>query len=293
MDHDQDEAEDKAWGGVREGAGRPKGRPSLRRAAQAITEVEEKFPGWSPVLHLAAVANDESLPPEIRLDAAKAAAPFLHSRPKPVELDPDALVDLERRLIAAKIEETAKAVKSDDTLADRLARAKPNDPEAAKLFPSEQKPQRMSDEGFQDLKPYDAKAVTSCIDGFAGSAIAEGDTDRAQELQAAGAALTQDFAKAGTDPADLTEAFDIVKERHADTAFGPVPEEKLVADYNATMSSLAEEGVRIADIDAARQFIADLEMVAPGTMHTLEATGAGNDARLIRKAIAEARRRGY
>lgn len=172
--------------------------------------------------------------------------------------------------------------------------AKPNDPTAANLFPTEgQKPQRMSDEGFQDLKAYDAKAVTSYIEGFAGSAIAEGDTERAQELQSAGAALTQDFAKAGTDPADLTEAFAIVKERHADTAFGPVPEEKLVADYNATMSSLAEEGVSIADIDAARAFIADLELVAPGTMHTLEATGAGNDARLIRKAIAEARRRGY
>ena len=172
--------------------------------------------------------------------------------------------------------------------------AKPNDPTAANLFPTEgEKPQRMSDKGFEDLKPYDAKAVTSYIEGFAGSAIAEGDTARADELQAAGAALTQDFAKAGTDPADLTEAFAIVKERHADTAFGPVSEEKLVADYNATMSNLAEEGVSISDIEAARAFIADLELVAPGTVRTLEATGAGNDARLIRKAIAEAKRRGY
>jgi hypothetical protein len=172
---------------------------------------------------------------------------------------------------------------------------KPNDPTAANLFPTEgQKPQRMSDEGFQDLQTYEgAKAVTGYIDGFAGSAIADGDTERARELQAAGAALTQNFAKAGTDPADLTEAFGILRERHADTAFGPVSEEKLVADYNATMSSLAEEGVSIADIDAARKFIADLELVAPGTMLTLEATGAGNDARLIRKAIAEARKRGY
>ncbi len=172
---------------------------------------------------------------------------------------------------------------------------KPNDPTAANLFPTEgDKPQRMSDEGFQDLQTYEgAKAVTGYIDGFAGSAIADGDTERARELQAAGAALTQNFAKAGTDPADLTEAFGILRERHADTAFGPVSEEKLVADYNATMSSLAEEGVSIADIDAARNFIADLELVAPGTMLTLEATGAGNDARLIRKAIAEARKRGY
>ncbi|MCZ8133437.1 MAG: hypothetical protein O9248_00150 [Rhodobacteraceae bacterium] len=173
--------------------------------------------------------------------------------------------------------------------------AKPNDPTAAALFPSEgQKTERMSDEGFKDAAPYEgAKALGGFFDGFAGSAIAEGDTDRAEELQAAGAALTKDFASAGTDPAELADALSIVRERHADTAFGPVSEEKLVADYNATMSSLAEEGVSIADIDAARAFIADLELVAPGTMQTLEATGAGNDARLIRKAIAEARRRGY
>ncbi|MDN3713291.1 hypothetical protein QWZ10_19040 [Paracoccus cavernae] len=39
-------------------------------------------------------------------------------------MEPDALVDLERRLMAAKIEETAKAIKADDGLAVRLARAK-------------------------------------------------------------------------------------------------------------------------------------------------------------------------
>jgi hypothetical protein len=110
-------------GGARDGAGRPKGRPSLRRAAQAVVEVEEAFPGWSPVLHLAAVANDETLPPEIRMEAAKAAAPYLHSRPKPVEMEPDALVDLERRLISAKIEAAAKTL-DNTSLADRLARAK-------------------------------------------------------------------------------------------------------------------------------------------------------------------------
>ena len=32
---------------------------------------------------------------------------------------------------------------------------------------------------------------------------------------------------------------------------------------------------------------------APGTIDSLIATGAGNDIRLIRKAIAEARKRGY
>lgn len=123
MDHEQDETEEKAWGGAREGAGRPKGRPSLKRAAQAVLEVEEKFPGWSPVLHLAAVANDETLDVMIRLDAAKAAAPYLHSRPKPVELDPDGLVELERRLLFAKVEAAAEALESPG-LAERLRRAK-------------------------------------------------------------------------------------------------------------------------------------------------------------------------
>jgi hypothetical protein len=119
---DQEEPEDRVWGGAREGAGRPKGRPSLRRAAQAIAEVGAAWPGWSPVLHLATVANDESLPVEIRLDAAKAAAPYLHSRPKPVEMEPDALVELERRLIAAKVE-AAVATLYQPGLAERLQRA--------------------------------------------------------------------------------------------------------------------------------------------------------------------------
>ncbi len=126
MDHDQDEADERAWGGAREGAGRPKGRPSLKRAAQAVLEVEEKFPGWSPVLHLAAVANDERLDPVIRLDAAKAAAPYLHARPKPVELDIDAVVELETRLIDAKINAAAKASVTHPGLyglAERLQRA--------------------------------------------------------------------------------------------------------------------------------------------------------------------------
>lgn len=39
-------------------------------------------------------------------------------------MEPDALVDLERRLMAAKIEETAKAIRTDEGLAERLARAK-------------------------------------------------------------------------------------------------------------------------------------------------------------------------
>lgn len=171
--------------------------------------------------------------------------------------------------------------------------APPADDVAAKLFSTEGKQERITPDGFQDAKTYDAKSLTSFVDGFAGSALAEGDTERAQALRDAGDALKRDFSKAGTDPADLTEALDIVKDRQSDTAFGPVNEERLVADFNESMTALAEEGVSLADIDAARAFVRDLELIAPGTIATLEATGAGNDARLIRKAVAEAKRRGY
>jgi hypothetical protein len=47
------------------------------------------------------------------------------------------------------------------------------------------------------------------------------------------------------------------------------------------------------DISAAQAFIRDLEVIAPGTIASLERTGAGNDPRLVRSAIKEARRRGY
>jgi hypothetical protein len=59
------------------------------------------------------------------------------------------------------------------------------------------------------------------------------------------------------------------------------------------LAACQAEGIADADINLARRFVADLETVSPGTIATLERTGAGNDLRLIRKAIAEAKRRGY
>ncbi|MEZ0170768.1 hypothetical protein [Microvirga sp. TS319] len=142
-------------------------------------------------------------------------------------------------------------------------------------------------------KPFEGGAVTDFFDGFALSAAGDGDTDRASALQSASEALVSDFKSAGTDSADLAEAFAIVKERQADTMAGPVSAEKLQEDFASAMASLETDGVTIADIDLARRFVADLERKAPGTMASLEATGAGNDPRLIRKAISEAKRRGY
>lgn len=144
-----------------------------------------------------------------------------------------------------------------------------------------------------DAAKFDPAAVTGFTDGFAQSAIADGDIDRAHELQAAGDALVADFKAAGTDADEVKSALDIVRERQGDTLGGAVSEEKLEADRVAAMNELTSEGISDADLNAARAFIRDLEMVAPGTIRTLETSGAGNDPRLIRKAIAEAKRRGY
>lgn len=113
-------------GGKRKGAGRPKGSLS-KRSIEAIEAVAERWPDWSPLNHFAEVANDKELDAEIRLDAAKAAAPYIHPKPKGVELDPDALVDLEGRIAAARLTAQAQVMKEHpgltDGLADRLNRA--------------------------------------------------------------------------------------------------------------------------------------------------------------------------
>lgn len=109
-------------GGRRTGAGRPRGSLS-RRSLESIQAVAERYPDWTPLLHFAAVANDESLSPEIRLDAAKAAAPYLHPKPKSIEFEPDAAVELEKRLAAGRTEAAAQPNADHIGLAERLLRA--------------------------------------------------------------------------------------------------------------------------------------------------------------------------
>lgn len=113
----------KQHGGKREGAGRPKGSLN-RRSLAVIEEVAERYPHWSPLLHLASVANDETLDPEIRLDAAKAAAPYCHAKLRPVVADADELVELEGRIAAARAKATVKEITGFDGLAERLSRAR-------------------------------------------------------------------------------------------------------------------------------------------------------------------------
>lgn len=109
-------------GGKRDGAGRPLG--STNRRTVALREAIEAE-GVEPAVALVRIAKaaEDRKDFGLAVEAYGKVLPFLHSRPKPTEADPDALVDLERRLIRAKIEETADVV-SRPGIADRLARAK-------------------------------------------------------------------------------------------------------------------------------------------------------------------------
>lgn len=70
-----------ANGGARPGAGRPPGSATTRtrEIANAIAE------GLTPLEYLTSIYRDESAEPARRLDAAKAAAPYVH--PKLANLD--------------------------------------------------------------------------------------------------------------------------------------------------------------------------------------------------------------
>lgn len=170
--------------------------------------------------------------------------------------------------------------------------------QAATIFPTDvPNAQSKEDDGklfkTEDDNPFDDSVVTSFTAGFAQGALADGDLERAQALEAAGDALVADFRAAGSDAAEVADALSIVRERQADTFAGPVSDEKLQADYASTMAILSEQGVTDSDLNAARAFIRDLEIKAPETIDSLIATGAGNDPRLVRRAVAEAKRRGY
>lgn len=111
-------------GGPRKGSGRKPGSPNARSAIEAIRAVADRHPDWHPLIQMADVANDTDLPIETRLDACKSAARWMIPPPKPVELEPDALVELEARLVRVKLEAQDQLLHSKPGLADRLARAK-------------------------------------------------------------------------------------------------------------------------------------------------------------------------
>jgi hypothetical protein len=109
-------------GGARPGAGRPLGGVSSR-TAKLRDEIAAL--GIDPVVALARIGRDAEAREDwpVAIECFRSISPFVHARPKPVEIDPDGLVELEKRLVQAKIEAASVAL-SNPTLADRLARAR-------------------------------------------------------------------------------------------------------------------------------------------------------------------------
>ena len=64
-------------GGARPGAGRPTGQRD-RFAQQSIRRVVDE--GTTPLDFMLSVLRDEKKPEAVRMDAAKAAAPYVHPR---------------------------------------------------------------------------------------------------------------------------------------------------------------------------------------------------------------------
>jgi len=177
------------------------------------------------------------------------------------------------------------------------------DGSAAAPFPNERKADASPSAGNDDdaasaLFKDDAarkdvdwdRVVGGELDQHTLDAIKDGDTDRADALKSATAALTDDFRSAGTDPAEIEEAFSIVRQS---AGFKPPTSEESEASFAAGMSEIAAAGVTDADLNAARRFIRDLETVSPGVVASLEAHNAGNNPKLILAAVREARRRKY
>lgn len=178
------------------------------------------------------------------------------------------------------------------------------DAAAAAMFPSERKADANPPAGektdvaaalFKDdaaRKDVDFERVVGGeLDQVTLDAMKDGDSERASALKAATAALSEDFRSAGTDPASIQEAFQIV--RQSADSLSPPTREQIEEGFATSMAELTASGVTEADFGVARQFIRDLETVSPGVVASLERHGAGNDPRLVRAAIKEAKRRGY
>ncbi|MCG5237118.1 hypothetical protein [Xanthobacter oligotrophicus] len=185
-----------------------------------------------------------------------------------------------------------RAAKADDTAATLFPNERRGDAAPPQTPAGKDRPDAAALLFKEDAAHFDDRPVNSFFIGFANSAAADGDIERARALHTAGNALTADAKAAGTSSADLAEALSVIHERQADTV-GERTAEQAEADFASGMAAIQAEGITEAQLGAARAFIADLEKLAPGTLHTLERTGAGNDLRLIRRAVAEAQRRGY
>lgn len=64
-------------GGLRPGAGRKPGVPTLKTQEISSRAFDS---GISPLEYMLSVMRDDLAPPSVRLDAAKSAAPYMHPR---------------------------------------------------------------------------------------------------------------------------------------------------------------------------------------------------------------------
>lgn len=83
-------------GGPRPGAGRPKGSVVARTAAKERQKLAES--GLTPLEYLIQMVRDETAERKDRLDAAKAAAPYLHPRLNAVEVSGSMAISHEQAL---------------------------------------------------------------------------------------------------------------------------------------------------------------------------------------------------
>jgi len=71
-------------GGLRKGAGRPKGARNIR-SVDLVERLQTCFPDWCPIEQLALAAQDESLDIHTRLTCAERVASYVYPKPKPAD----------------------------------------------------------------------------------------------------------------------------------------------------------------------------------------------------------------
>ncbi|WP_072391926.1 hypothetical protein [Hyphomicrobium sp. CS1BSMeth3] len=142
---------------------------------------------------------------------------------------------------------------------------------------------------------FNSTETDSFFNTYKLNAIKDQDPDRAEAIGAAHEALVANVKAAGTPTDEWNAAQAIVRERVGALSL-PSVELIQAEEAKTTEALMAEYGDAAkfnSDLAAANKFIEDLDKVSPGLIATLNHSGAGNDPKLVRAAIKEARRRGY
>lgn len=179
--------------------------------------------------------------------------------------------------------EPMPAAVATDTVPAVAPRPEPeNAPEAAKS---------PADTLYPDLAGFDPAPFDSVMSALSLDALKKSDTEKADAFEESRKALIGDFQATGTDPAAAADAVGIINA----WAYTAPSIEQIEQDRVQNLELLTSEWGEAADtnLTIVRRFVADMDAVSPGTLATLESTGAGNDPKLIRMFLREAKRRGY